>query len=1411
MHQQALYRLLMGSLVGFTMALVWLLPGTTSAQEQTTCPILFVESAQAAEILCEGLGAGEICLGNGSVEIQAAAGASPSFAAPGDIVPLTNLQSLSLSSVSAPDSIWTTLIARPNLPTSDGGSTTASMILLGDATLTNAFIPDAGNAASSSGTASATIRAAGGLNVRQAPNTEAGVVWQLANEEEVTAIGRSADSQWVRIIIPSDFGGPGWVFAPFVEVSGGIEVLPFASTDDPLPQETTASFGPMQTVTFSSQPVPETCSGIADSGMILQSPDGLGAQVLMQINGATLQFNGTVYVRAQAGRNLTVSALEGEATLITGDDIQIPISAGFESVVPLDEALQIAGPPDPPAPYDANQLVLLPLQLAPRAFNLADPNQTLGEASAPTLSAEQTFATATPLPTLAPTTVAVQPTVPPPTPLPATPIPTQAPVTAEATSVAQASPQAATCPTLFIESAQAAEILCEGTGEGQLCYGNGTVQTTPADGAAPTFATPGDIAPLTDFASVRLQSATAPDGVWTTLIANPILPTTNDNEAAATMLLFGDLTLTNAASASGTTATVTANGVNVLNQPNAASAVVFQLQANATVQVVGRSADNQWARIIIPNDFAAPGWIFAPALSVAGGLEALPVHDNDTPVETTPSEFGPMQRFTLSSQPIPDDCQGVVASGIVLQAPASLATGEALRVAINGAVIRFAGSIYVTAQPGLNLTVASLEGESAIITEGVEIPVPAGFEVATPIDDQLQVVGFPDPPAPYSARELIRLPLQLAPRVFTLTDINNELAQDQTDTSISQATPEPTPVVQQPATQQPTVNPTQAPAQPTQVVASDATCPQLFLESAQATEFLCEGLAEGNVCVGNGVVEANAAPNATASLAAPGDVSAYADLASLRLLSLDAPDGNWTTVVARPTLPTTTGGESVSTLLLIGDLTLRNAAEQASGPAGVATATVIAENGANIRGEPNTDAGILTALQAGDTANAIGRSEDNQWVRIIIPNAFARPGWVFAPALDVAGGLSALPVAAVNDPAPEVSAPDFDRMQSVTLSSRPTDPACTGIADSGLVLQAPATLPGAARVRFEVNGVTIETAGTVFVQAQPNLNMTVNSLEGTANLITGENDAITLALEPGFETTIPIDTDLQVAGPPDPATPYNADELILLPLQLTPRVVTVADVNDDLADNQAVTLGETGTTDATVSTTSCNLSVSGGNKNLRGGPGLDYNVVGTALDGATLTATGQALDRIRLTWYETTQGWIRSDIVGAAPICADLPTVDAPPLPAVADANTGATDGTTDGSTTNGAAAPTAVPPPTPVPAAGTSTLRSTNVGELCNAQPITFTQSVPQETYGVTVGGIWEATVGTTIRVTVEGSTLREAFDDYVRLFDGNTLIAASGNSRTLQYSFAQQRNFEITLTVRRNDNITVTVDCVG
>lgn len=96
------------------------------------------------------------------------------------------------------------------------------------------------------------VTAKDNLRVRAAPSTSAAVVDRLNKGASAQAVGRTAASDWLQIILPTNPAGRGWVSAAFVTVAGPLDTLPVVQPSAPIPSTPPSSGQPPRPPTFPS-------------------------------------------------------------------------------------------------------------------------------------------------------------------------------------------------------------------------------------------------------------------------------------------------------------------------------------------------------------------------------------------------------------------------------------------------------------------------------------------------------------------------------------------------------------------------------------------------------------------------------------------------------------------------------------------------------------------------------------------------------------------------------------------------------------------------------------------------------------------------------------------------------------------------------------------------------------------------------------------------------------------------------------------------------------------------------------------------------------------------------------------------------------------------------------------------------
>jgi hypothetical protein len=276
----------------------------------------------------------------------------------------------------------------------------------------------------------------------------------------------------------------------------------------------------------------------------------------------------------------------------------------------------------------------------------------------------------------------------------------------------------------FAAAFQAMLLACANTGIDQACYGGGEVQATTLSGEpASAFRQPGD---LIDLAGVEGLQVRSPAGEWGLALVR--LQADLEPGQSVNMILMGDGQI---------------SGLDV------------------------DVADAVFIPTMLPGDSAAGGATAVPpaqadalpdltgmdprALPGAGlpGLGATPVPPMARQNEVQASDLLPagrvdaLQRFSFSSRPNPAG-QVEPLNGLLISTQAS---GEVASLSINSASFHLGSTVFVQAQPGADMTVATSEG-SAMVETGDSIAYGvAGTQVALPLTSDGQVTAPIDPRA----------------------------------------------------------------------------------------------------------------------------------------------------------------------------------------------------------------------------------------------------------------------------------------------------------------------------------------------------------------------------------------------------------------------------------------------------------------------------------------------------------------------------------------------------------------------------------------------------------------------------------------------------------------------------------------
>lgn len=287
----------------------------------------------------------QICYGNIVLTAVPRDGApSLKFEKTGDRASVTDIESLRLSSMSLADDSWGVALMKvqANLPDTLPGQN-VTFLLFGDVEIDNSAL-DAPEVK---------LTTTHDVNVRARPSSSANnILTSIKSGTIVAANGRLAGNSWVRIKLDGDKHG-GWVSADYLK--GDLNALAVVKPTD-------TTWGPMQSFYFKTGKADRPCAEAPDSGILIQTPKGSG-QIILNANDVEIRLGSTVYLQAQPGNVMTVSVVEGHATLTADGQTQL-VPAGTQSTVHLDAAGKADGKPSVPKPYDAAALQTLPLNVS---------------------------------------------------------------------------------------------------------------------------------------------------------------------------------------------------------------------------------------------------------------------------------------------------------------------------------------------------------------------------------------------------------------------------------------------------------------------------------------------------------------------------------------------------------------------------------------------------------------------------------------------------------------------------------------------------------------------------------------------------------------------------------------------------------------------------------------------------------------------------------------------------------------------------------------------------------------------------------------------------------------------------------------------------------------------------------------
>lgn len=318
----------------------------TSAQSEDpeSCSQIVQLALNNVDNLCEFLDDNQACYGHAMVNALPQTGiTSLNFQEEGDIEELIKMRAIRLSPMDMVRGVWGVAMLKLRAYIQYANPEVVTFLLFGDTDIENNV----------DRVETIDVTAIAYSNVRLRPSVNTGVVGVLEPGTTTVANGRTEDSMWVRVTLPENLR-PGWTYVPNLADNDAIDDLAVVDSKAPI-------FGPMQAFTLRSGIDDSACPESPQSGMLIQTPEGL-AEVTLLINEVSIQLQATAFVQADPGGEMSVGILSGQGWVEAGG-VRQPVFAGTQVSIPIGEDLAFADVPAPPQPYDMTTLNGLPLNL----------------------------------------------------------------------------------------------------------------------------------------------------------------------------------------------------------------------------------------------------------------------------------------------------------------------------------------------------------------------------------------------------------------------------------------------------------------------------------------------------------------------------------------------------------------------------------------------------------------------------------------------------------------------------------------------------------------------------------------------------------------------------------------------------------------------------------------------------------------------------------------------------------------------------------------------------------------------------------------------------------------------------------------------------------------------------------------
>jgi hypothetical protein len=346
---------------------------TSFAQEE--CALNIDEIVARVTEECAGIGENQVCYGNRNVQARQRVNTLDYvFENPGDIIDLSNVDSLFVSDINPATNEWGVAQLRLEV-SSETGSQDMTMLLFGAFNIKN----EVDNTLTLD--VSVVTRS---VAIYTEPNVTSLSLGEVERGTQLLAVGRLSDSSWLHVENRAT-GRVGWITATSVQpvnAASSIGILPVQTADD-------TYYGAMQSFYFSNGTSNIGCNNLASDGLLIQTPEGVARvsllinEVSIELTGGGAGVSGTAFVQANPNSEsgMQVNVVQGQAEVQTAGGTPQLVNSGQQSSIPINSDLQPIGEPSAPIVIDLSNINIQPLMPTFSTTNNTGSSPGLGDGS----------------------------------------------------------------------------------------------------------------------------------------------------------------------------------------------------------------------------------------------------------------------------------------------------------------------------------------------------------------------------------------------------------------------------------------------------------------------------------------------------------------------------------------------------------------------------------------------------------------------------------------------------------------------------------------------------------------------------------------------------------------------------------------------------------------------------------------------------------------------------------------------------------------------------------------------------------------------------------------------------------------------------------------------------------------------